>query len=163
MSVNSIIIITRKPAKKIIFRVLNVFFAPGLEGVKINVNTRKLIKLITRYVVRSPCLKKAKRVFTRHEIHTRKNTYLLYILKAAPREWLCLTAFQDFLQISWLVYRELHWKWPQLLTQSDFPYTDNTGCLRLPVSDYLPQHTFCRQPEWPMQNQRYPVPPGGYN
>lgn len=83
---NSIITMPRKPVKKRIFRVLNFFFASGLDGVKIMVTTRKLIILITRYMLRSSCPKKAKEVFTRHETTMRKNMYLLYNFRATPRE-----------------------------------------------------------------------------
>jgi hypothetical protein len=83
---NLIITMPRKPVKKIIFRVLNFFFASGLDGVKIMVNTRKLMILIIRYILRSSCSKKAKEVFTMHETSTRKNTYRLYNFKTTPRE-----------------------------------------------------------------------------
>ena len=84
--VNSAITIARKPAKKNIFRMLNVFFALGLDGMKTRVNTKKLIILIRRYVLRSLCSKKARRIFTRHETNTRDNIYLLLDLTATPLE-----------------------------------------------------------------------------
>jgi hypothetical protein len=83
--VNSAITMTRKLAKKNIFRMLNVFFASGLDGVNIKVNTRKLTILTIRYVLRSSFWKKARKVFTRQEINMRKNIYLLFDITVTPR------------------------------------------------------------------------------
>ena len=86
MVVNSITAITKKTVKKNKLNILNALFTLGLEGINIKVNTKKQMVLIIRYVLRSSCPKKANKVFTRHDVTTRKNIYLLNILTTIPLE-----------------------------------------------------------------------------